>query len=293
MFGIDAAFAPFVPLARCPMLILVPEVRPRPWAVGDRAEVRPVLRLCATFDHRIIDGAAAGRFAARLDDACSIRQSFSRSTIAAGARKAGRDFRQLHHPREARLGWDGVGSHRRIDDAPQARRAQAPAAARRRAARARALVHPRGPPRALPQPPAHRAHVRLRQGRHHVLHGDGAGARPEPHAAQEAGPGHGRHDPARGQPPHHRPDPRRARLRAQPHRRARRAARHHPPRRLAAQRHRLQRRHREADRLRPREGRALVDPDPGRHDQGQVQLHRAGVPQRASSTTASTSGRSA
>jgi pyruvate/2-oxoglutarate dehydrogenase complex dihydrolipoamide acyltransferase (E2) component len=66
MFGIDAAFAPFVPLARCPMLILVPEIRPRPWAVGDRVEVRPVLRLCATFDHRIIDGAAAGRFAARL-----------------------------------------------------------------------------------------------------------------------------------------------------------------------------------------------------------------------------------
>jgi len=66
MFGIDAAFAPFVPLARCPMLILVPEVRPRPWAVGDRCEVRPVLRLCATFDHRIIDGAAAGRFAHRL-----------------------------------------------------------------------------------------------------------------------------------------------------------------------------------------------------------------------------------
>jgi len=66
MFGIDSAFAPFVPLARCPMLFLVPEVRPRPWAVGDRVEVRPVLRICATFDHRIIDGAAAGRFAARL-----------------------------------------------------------------------------------------------------------------------------------------------------------------------------------------------------------------------------------
>ncbi|HEY1553492.1 MAG TPA: 2-oxo acid dehydrogenase subunit E2 [Kofleriaceae bacterium] len=66
MFGIDSAFAPFVPLARCPMLILVPEIRPRPWAVGDRVEVRPVLRLCATFDHRLIDGAAAGRFAADL-----------------------------------------------------------------------------------------------------------------------------------------------------------------------------------------------------------------------------------
>ncbi len=68
MFGIDAAFAPFVPLARCPMLILVPEVRKRPWAIDDTVEVRPVLRLCATFDHRIIDGAAAGRFAARLTE---------------------------------------------------------------------------------------------------------------------------------------------------------------------------------------------------------------------------------
>jgi pyruvate dehydrogenase E2 component (dihydrolipoamide acetyltransferase) len=68
MFGIDSAFAPFVPLARCPMLILVPEVRPRPWAIADRVEVRPVLRLCATFDHRLIDGAAAGRFAARLGE---------------------------------------------------------------------------------------------------------------------------------------------------------------------------------------------------------------------------------
>ncbi len=68
MFGIDSAFAPFVPLARCPMLILVPEVRPRPWAVGERVEVRPVLRLCATFDHRLVDGAAAGRFAARLGE---------------------------------------------------------------------------------------------------------------------------------------------------------------------------------------------------------------------------------
>lgn len=66
MFGIDSAFAPFVPLARCPILVLVPEIRPRPWAVGDHVEVRPVLRLCATFDHRLVDGAAAGRFAARL-----------------------------------------------------------------------------------------------------------------------------------------------------------------------------------------------------------------------------------
>lgn len=67
MFGIDTAFAPLLPMARCPILILVPEVRPRPWVVGDRLEVRPVLRLCASFDHRLIDGAAAGRIARTLN----------------------------------------------------------------------------------------------------------------------------------------------------------------------------------------------------------------------------------
>jgi pyruvate/2-oxoglutarate dehydrogenase complex dihydrolipoamide acyltransferase (E2) component len=67
MFGIDTAFAPFVPMARVPILILVPEVRPRPVVVGgDRVEVRPVMRLCATFDHRIVDGFAAGKLARRL-----------------------------------------------------------------------------------------------------------------------------------------------------------------------------------------------------------------------------------
>ena len=66
MFGIDTAFAPLLPMARCPILILVPEVRPRPWVHGDRLEIRPVLRLCASFDHRLVDGAAAGRLAKTL-----------------------------------------------------------------------------------------------------------------------------------------------------------------------------------------------------------------------------------
>jgi len=46
MFGIDTAFAPLLPMARCPMLILVPEVRRRPfvdrpcarWRSGRRRE---------------------------------------------------------------------------------------------------------------------------------------------------------------------------------------------------------------------------------------------------------------
>lgn len=61
MFGIDTAFAPLVPIARCALLILVPQIRERPWVVDGEVVSRPVLRLCATFDHRIIDGYQAGK----------------------------------------------------------------------------------------------------------------------------------------------------------------------------------------------------------------------------------------
>lgn len=66
MFGIDTAFAPFVPMGRCPMLLLVTEVKDRPWVEDGRLEVRKVLRLCATFDHRIIDGHSAGVLASEI-----------------------------------------------------------------------------------------------------------------------------------------------------------------------------------------------------------------------------------
>lgn len=62
-FGIDGGFAPFTPVARCALILLVPSVRRRAWVVEDRLEIRPILRLCATFDHRILDGAHAGRLA--------------------------------------------------------------------------------------------------------------------------------------------------------------------------------------------------------------------------------------
>ena len=62
-FGIDTAFGPFLPLGRCAMLLLLSEIRERPWAENGRVEARPVLRLCGTFDHRVIDGFAAGKLA--------------------------------------------------------------------------------------------------------------------------------------------------------------------------------------------------------------------------------------
>jgi hypothetical protein len=75
MFGIDTAFAPMVPLGRCPMLLLVPEVRERPWVEAGKLCVRPVLRLCATFDHRIIDGYAAGLLAKEIREVLESRVS--------------------------------------------------------------------------------------------------------------------------------------------------------------------------------------------------------------------------
>lgn len=71
MFGIDTAFAPMIPVARCPMLLLVTEVKRRPWAVGHAVDSRPVLRLCASFDHRLIDGYQAGVLAQAITQAVS------------------------------------------------------------------------------------------------------------------------------------------------------------------------------------------------------------------------------
>ena len=67
MLGIDTGFAPFTPIARCPMIITVTRVKKRPWVIDDEVVVRPVLRICGTFDHRIIDGFHAGKLCGDLE----------------------------------------------------------------------------------------------------------------------------------------------------------------------------------------------------------------------------------
>jgi pyruvate/2-oxoglutarate dehydrogenase complex dihydrolipoamide acyltransferase (E2) component len=62
-FGIDLAFAPFVPLGRCSMLLLLSEIKPRPMVIDGKVVARPTLRISGTFDHRIVDGFAAGKVA--------------------------------------------------------------------------------------------------------------------------------------------------------------------------------------------------------------------------------------
>lgn len=67
MLGIDSGFAPFTPLARCPAILTVTRIKDRPWVDDGQLVVRPVLRLCGTFDHRLIDGYHAGEIVGAME----------------------------------------------------------------------------------------------------------------------------------------------------------------------------------------------------------------------------------
>lgn len=56
MFGIPQGFAPLARFYKMPLLVLVGEITDKPVAVDGRVEVRPVLPLTATIDHRYADG---------------------------------------------------------------------------------------------------------------------------------------------------------------------------------------------------------------------------------------------
>jgi pyruvate dehydrogenase E2 component (dihydrolipoamide acetyltransferase) len=56
MFGIPQGFAPLARFYRVPLLVLVGEITEKPVVVDGRVEVRPMLPLTATIDHRYADG---------------------------------------------------------------------------------------------------------------------------------------------------------------------------------------------------------------------------------------------
>jgi len=72
MFGLAEAFAPLVPFSRTPLVVLVGEVQEKPVAESGRVEIRPVMTLGVTFDHRFMDGwhggAMAQLFRAYIED---------------------------------------------------------------------------------------------------------------------------------------------------------------------------------------------------------------------------------
>jgi len=53
-------FSPLAWMYRVPLLVLVGEIAEKPVAVAGHVEVRPVLPITATIDHRYVDGAQLG-----------------------------------------------------------------------------------------------------------------------------------------------------------------------------------------------------------------------------------------
>jgi len=54
--GLDMAFAPLVPYSRVPLLMAIGAVNETPVVRDGQIVIRPMVKLCATFDHRLIDG---------------------------------------------------------------------------------------------------------------------------------------------------------------------------------------------------------------------------------------------
>lgn len=61
--GIDLGFAPLCPYTRVPLILLVGSVQDCPWVVEGSVQVRPILKIGVTFDHRFIDGIHASQMA--------------------------------------------------------------------------------------------------------------------------------------------------------------------------------------------------------------------------------------
>jgi pyruvate dehydrogenase E2 component (dihydrolipoamide acetyltransferase) len=57
MLGIPTGFTPLSSMYRVPIIVLVGEISDQPVAVAGRVEVRPMLPVTATIDHRYADGA--------------------------------------------------------------------------------------------------------------------------------------------------------------------------------------------------------------------------------------------
>jgi pyruvate/2-oxoglutarate dehydrogenase complex dihydrolipoamide acyltransferase (E2) component len=59
--GLEAAYVPLVPFSRVPVLVAMGEVEDAPVVEGGSVVAKKVMRLFATFDHRVVDGVHAAK----------------------------------------------------------------------------------------------------------------------------------------------------------------------------------------------------------------------------------------
>lgn len=85
MLGLPWGFAPLAWLYRVPALVLVGEIEDQPRAVQGRVEVRPMLPLTVTIDHRYVDGAQLAQALVALRAYLAEPAAFEPAAVAARA----------------------------------------------------------------------------------------------------------------------------------------------------------------------------------------------------------------
>lgn len=88
MLGLDEAYAPHTPFARVPIIALIGASQKQPVVIDDQIEIRALLTLTATIDHRYIDGSQAANLAQ------TIRQAFKEPWILDGLSAPPQDWPQ-------------------------------------------------------------------------------------------------------------------------------------------------------------------------------------------------------
>jgi pyruvate dehydrogenase E2 component (dihydrolipoamide acetyltransferase) len=92
MFGLPMGFAPLAWMYRVPLLVLAGEIVERPVVIAGRIEVRPIIPLTVTIDHRYVDGAHLGRalqaFRAYLASPASFEPPLVKATRSPGDQPA-------------------------------------------------------------------------------------------------------------------------------------------------------------------------------------------------------------
>lgn len=60
-FGLEDAYAPLVPYSRTPAIITITDIKDKPVVIDGVVKSAKMVRLCATIDHRVIDGLYGGK----------------------------------------------------------------------------------------------------------------------------------------------------------------------------------------------------------------------------------------